>query len=325
VEMKKIILNSFGETNKMILKDEPDRLPKDNEVLVKHVAIGVNYIDIYHRTGLYPLKLPTGLGLEASGVVESVGENVNSFKIGDRVCYCNGPIGAYSSHNLVPENLLLHLPKEIDFDIISGGLLKGLTAYFLLHDVYQVGKNDTILFHAAAGGVGSIAIAWAKSLGAKVIGTVGTDEKLKYAKSLGCDDVINYNLKSFKDEVLSITDNVGVSVVYDSIGKQTITDSMDCLSRRGLLVSFGNASGPADSIDVLDLMKKGSLYVTRPTLFDYVKSREQLEIASSALFKALANKQVSIDVNQVFNLSDVAKAHETIAKRETIGATILKL
>ncbi len=323
--MKKIILNSFGETNKMILKDEPDRLPKDNEVLVKHVAIGVNYIDIYHRTGLYPLKLPTGLGLEASGVVESVGENVNSFKIGDRVCYCNGPIGAYSSHNLVPENLLLHLPKEIDFDIISGGLLKGLTAYFLLHDVYQVGKNDTILFHAAAGGVGSIAIAWAKSLGAKVIGTVGTDEKLKYAKSLGCDDVINYNLKSFKDEVLSITDNVGVSVVYDSIGKQTITDSMDCLSRRGLLVSFGNASGPADSIDVLDLMKKGSLYVTRPTLFDYVKSREQLEIASSALFKALANKQVSIDVNQVFNLSDVAKAHETIAKRETIGATILKL
>ena len=167
--MKKIILNSFGETNKMILKDEPDRLPKDNEVLVKHVAIGVNYIDIYHRTGLYPLKLPTGLGLEASGVVESVGENVNSFKIGDRVCYCNGPIGAYSSHNLVPENLLLHLPKEIDFDIISGGLLKGLTAYFLLHDVYQVGKNDTILFHAAAGGVGSIAIAWAKSIGAKVI------------------------------------------------------------------------------------------------------------------------------------------------------------
>ena len=323
--MKKIILNSFGEPDKMMLSDQPDRLAKDNEVLVKHVAIGVNYIDIYHRTGLYPLELPTGLGLEASGVVESVGANVNNFKIGDRVCYCNGPIGAYSSHNFVPENLLLHLPKGIDFDTISGGLLKGLTAYFLLHDVYQVGKDDTILFHAAAGGVGSIAIAWAKSLGAKVIGTVGSNEKLKYAKSLGCDEVINYNLKSFKDEVLSITNNKGVSVVYDSIGKLTIADSMDCLSRRGLLVSFGNASGPADPIDVLDLMKKGSLYLTRPTLFDYVKSREQLENASNAFFNALINKEVSIDVNQIFRLSDVGKAHTTIASRGTIGATILKL
>jgi NADPH2:quinone reductase len=321
--MKKITLNNFGNSEQMKLNEVDDLSPNDNQVLVKHMAIGVNFIDIYQRSGLYPLNLPSGLGLEASGIVEAVGENVKNFKEGDRVCYCNGPVGAYSTHNLVPENLLIHLPNEIEFETISGGFLKGLTAYFLLHDVYNVGKGDTILFHAAAGGVGSIATSWAKALGAIVIGTVGSEKKLQYAKSNGCDHVINYTTSSFKDEVDNITNKDGVSVVYDSIGKNTIEDSMDSLKRRGLLVSFGNASGVPDPINILDLMKKGSIFVTRPTLFDYVKTREQLETASNSFFEALINKNVKIDIQQRYNLIDVAKAHDALSNRETMGATII--
>lgn len=322
--MKKIILNKCGDAEQMELAEVEIPSPSADQVLVKHKAIGINFIDIYQRNGLYPLNLPSGLGLEASGVVEAVGELVKNFKVGDRVCYCNGPAGAYAAFNLIPENLLIHLPNEIDFDVIAGGFLKGLTAYFLLHDVYEVAKGNKILFHAAAGGVGSIATSWAKSLGALVIGTVGSEKKLDYAKSNGCDHVINYNTTSFKDEVNKITNNEGVTVVYDSIGKNTIEDSMDVLERRGLLVSFGNASGVPDPINILDLMKKGSIYVTRPTLFDYVKTRDQLEKASSCFFDALINKKVSIDVQQEFNLENIADAHNSLTKRETMGATIIK-
>jgi NADPH2:quinone reductase len=322
--MKKIILNKCGDAEQMELAEVEIPSPSADQVLVKHKAIGINFIDIYQRNGLYPLNLPSGLGLEASGVVEAVGELVKNFKVGDRVCYCNGPAGAYAEFNLIPENLLIHLPNEIDFDVIAGGFLKGLTAYFLLHDVYEVAKGNKILFHAAAGGVGSIATSWAKSLGALVIGTVGSEKKLDYAKSNGCDHVINYNTTSFKDEVNKITNNEGVTVVYDSIGKNTIEDSMDVLERRGLLVSFGNASGVPDPINILDLMKKGSIYVTRPTLFDYVKTRDQLEKASSCFFDALINKKVSIDVQQEFNLENIADAHNSLTKRETMGATIIK-
>lgn len=322
--MKKIILNKCGDAEQMELAEVEVPSPSADQVLVKHKAIGINFIDIYQRNGLYPLNLPSGLGLEASGVVEAVGDLVKNFKVGDRVCYCNGPAGAYAAFNLIPENLLVHLPNEIDFDVIAGGFLKGLTAYFLLHDVYEVAKGNKILFHAAAGGVGSIATSWAKSLGALVIGTVGSEKKLDYAKSNGCDHVINYNTTSFKDEVNKITNNEGVTVVYDSIGKNTIEDSMDVLERRGLLVSFGNASGVPDPINILDLMKKGSIYVTRPTLFDYVKTRDQLEKASSCFFDALINKKVSIDVQQEFNLENIADAHNSLTKRETMGATIIK-
>jgi NADPH2:quinone reductase len=322
--MKKIILNKCGDAEQMELAEVEIPSPSADQVLVKHKAIGINFIDIYQRNGLYPLNLPSGLGLEASGVVEAIGELVKNFKVGDRVCYCNGPAGAYAAFNLIPENLLIHLPNEIDFDVIAGGFLKGLTAYFLLHDVYEVAKGHKILFHAAAGGVGSIATSWAKSLGALVIGTVGSEKKLDYAKSNGCDHVINYNTTSFKDEVNKITNNEGVTVVYDSIGKNTIEDSMDVLERRGLLVSFGNASGVPDPINILDLMKKGSIYVTRPTLFDYVKTRDQLEKASSCFFDALINKKVSIDVQQEFNLENIADAHNSLTKRETMGATIIK-
>lgn len=322
--MKKIILNKCGDAEQMELAEVEIPSPSADQVLVKHKAIGINFIDIYQRNGLYPLNLPSGLGLEASGVVEAVGDLVKNFKVGDRVCYCNGPAGAYAAFNLIPENLLVHLPNEIDFDVIAGGFLKGLTAYFLLHDVYEVAKGNKILFHAAAGGVGSIATSWAKSLGALVIGTVGSEKKLDYAKSNGCDHVINYNTTSFKDEVNKITNNEGVTVVYDSIGKNTIEDSMDVLERRGLLVSFGNASGVPDPINILDLMKKGSIYVTRPTLFDYVKTRDQLEKASSCFFDALINKKVSIDVQQEFNLENIADAHNSLTKRETMGATIIK-
>jgi len=322
--MKKIILNKCGNAEQLELAEVEIPSPSADQVLVKHKAIGINFIDIYQRNGLYPLNLPSGLGLEASGVVEAIGELVKNFKVGDRVCYCNGPAGAYAAFNLIPENLLIHLPNEIDFDVIAGGFLKGLTAYFLLHDVYEVAKGHKILFHAAAGGVGSIATSWAKSLGALVIGTVGSEKKLDYAKSNGCDHVINYNTTSFKDEVNKITNNEGVTVVYDSIGKNTIEDSMDVLERRGLLVSFGNASGVPDPINILDLMKKGSIYVTRPTLFDYVKTRDQLEKASSCFFDALINKKVSIDVQQEFNLENIADAHNSLTKRETMGATIIK-
>ena len=321
--MKKIILNNFGDEQEMKLIDEEQQKPIDNQVLIKHMAIGVNFIDIYQRTGLYPLNLPSRLGLEASGVVEAVGDKVEEFKKGDRVCYCNGPLGAYATHNIVPENLLLHLPDEIEFETVASSLLKGVTAYFLMHDIYKVGKEDTIIFHAAAGGVGSIASGWAKSLGATVIGTVGSDEKIDYAKSNGCDHVINISKESFKDAALKITDNEGVSVVYDSIGKDTLIDSMDSLRKRGLLVSFGNASGVPDPINILDLMKKGSLFITRPTLFDYVKTREQLINASEKYFDVLKSGHVQIDVQQKFTLEEVGKAHAAMSNRKTVGTTVL--
>ena len=321
--MKKIILNNFGDEQEMKLIDGEQQKPIDNQVLIKHMAIGVNFIDIYQRTGLYPLNLPSRLGLEASGVVEEVGDKVEEFKKGDRVCYCNGPLGAYATHNIVPENLLLHLPDEIEFETVASSLLKGVTAYFLMHDIYKVGKEDTIIFHAAAGGVGSIASGWAKSLGATVIGTVGSDEKIDYAKSNGCDHVVNISKESFKDAALKITDNEGVSVVYDSIGKDTLIDSMDSLRKRGLLVSFGNASGVPDPINILDLMKKGSLFITRPTLFDYVKTREQLINASEKYFDVLKSGHVQIDVQQKFTLEEVGKAHGAMSNRKTVGTTVL--
>ena len=321
--MKKIILNNFGDEQEMKLIDGEQQKPIDNQVLIKHMAIGVNFIDIYQRTGLYPLNLPSRLGLEASGIVEEVGDKVEEFKKGDRVCYCNGPLGAYATHNIVPENLLLHLPDEIEFETVASSLLKGVTAYFLMHDIYKVGKEDTIIFHAAAGGVGSIASGWAKSLGATVIGTVGSDEKIDYAKSNGCDHVVNISKESFKDAALKITDNEGVSVVYDSIGKDTLIDSMDSLRKRGLLVSFGNASGVPDPINILDLMKKGSLFITRPTLFDYVKTREQLINASEKYFDVLKSGHVQIDVQQKFTLEEVGKAHAAMSNRKTVGTTVL--
>ena len=321
--MKKIILNNFGSEEEMKIVEEEQQKPIDNQVLIKHMAIGVNFIDIYQRTGLYPLNLPSRLGLEASGVVEEVGDKVEEFKKGDRVCYCNGPLGAYATHNIVPENLLLHLPDEIEFETVASSLLKGVTAYFLMHDIYKVRKEDTIIFHAAAGGVGSIASGWAKSLGATVIGTVGSDEKISYAKSNGCDHVVNINKESFKDIALKITDNEGVTVVYDSIGKDTLIDSMDSLRKRGLLVSFGNASGVPDPINILDLMKKGSLFITRPTLFDYVKTREQLVNASEKYFEVLKSGAVKIDVQQKFTLDKVGKAHAAMSSRKTMGTTVL--
>ena len=321
--MKKIILNNFGDEREMKFIDGEAQKPMDNQVLIKHMAIGVNFIDIYQRTGLYPINLPSRLGLEASGVVEEVGDKVEEFKKGDRVCYCNGPLGAYATHNIVPENLLLHLPDEIEFETVASSLLKGVTAYFLMHDIYKVGIDDTIIFHAAAGGVGSIASGWAKSLGATVIGTVGSDEKISYAKSNGCDHVVNINKESFKDIALKITDNEGVTVVYDSIGKDTLIDSMDSLRKRGLLVSFGNASGVPDPINILDLMKKGSLFITRPTLFDYVKTREQLVNASEKYFEVLKSGAVKIDVQQKFTLDKVGKAHAAMSSRKTMGTTVL--
>ena len=321
--MKKIILNNFGSEKEMKIVEEEQQKPIGNQVLIKHMAIGVNFIDIYQRTGLYPLKLPSRLGLEATGIVEQVGDQVEYFKEGDRVCYCNGPLGAYATHNIVPENLLLHLPDEIEFETVASSLLKGVTAYFLMHDIYKVGKDDTIIFHAAAGGVGSIASGWAKSLGATVIGTVGSDEKINYAKSNGCDHVININKESFKDVALKITDNEGVSVVYDSIGKDTLIDSMDSLRKRGMLVSFGNASGVPDPINILDLMKKGSLFITRPTLFDYVKTREQLINASKKYFDVLKSGHVKIDVQQKFRLEEVGEAHAAMSQRKTVGTTVL--
>lgn len=321
--MKKIILNNFGSEEEMKIVEEEQQKPIDNQVLIKHMAIGVNFIDIYQRTGLYPLNLPSRLGLEASGVVEAVGDKVEEFKKGDRVCYCNGPLGAYATHNIVPENLLLHLPDEIEFETVASSLLKGVTAYFLMHDIYKVGTDDTIIFHAAAGGVGSIASGWAKSLGATVIGTVGSDEKINYAKSNGCDHVVNISKESFKNAALKITDNEGVSVVYDSIGKDTLIDSMDSLRKRGLLVSFGNASGVPDPINILDLMKKGSLFITRPTLFDYVKTREQLINASEKYFDVLKSGHVKIDVQQKFRLEEVGEAHAAMSNRKTVGTTVL--
>ena len=296
--------------------------PAPGEAQVEHVACGLNYIDTYHRSGLYPLPLPSGIGLEGAGTVTAVGEGVSEVKVGDRVAYTGGPVGAYAELRNVPSHRLVKLPEKFSFIQGAGMMLKGLTVQYLLRRTYRVRPGDTILIHAAAGGIGLIACNWAKELGATVIGTVGSDAKAELAKANGCDFPIVYTREDFVERVKEITKGKGLPVVYDSIGKDTWPASLDCLAPLGLMVSFGNASGPIPPIESQMLSAKGSLFFTRPGLMTYVQKREDLLAMAGELFDVVGRGVVKIDVRQTYPLRDAAKAHADLEGRKTTGTTV---
>ena len=297
--------------------------PAAGEVRLRHHAIGLNYIDTYHRSGLYPLPLPSGLGQEAAGVVEAVGEGVSEVAVGDRVAYATAPLGAYAEARNVPANVLVPLPDALSFEQGAAMLMQGLTAQYLLSRTYRVQAGDTILVHAAAGGVGTIMCQWAKALGATVIGTVGSEPKAELARANGCDHPIVYTRENFAQRVRELTGGEGVPVVFDSIGKDTFMDSLACLRPLGLMVSFGNASGAVPPIDIGVLARMGSLFLTRPTLFTYAARRSELLVMASELFDLLAAGTVRVAINQRYALKDAAQAHHDLEGRRTMGSSIL--
>lgn len=297
--------------------------PGPGEVRVRHEAVGLNYIDVYFRTGLYKQPLPGGLGMEGAGVVEAVGEGVRHVAVGDRVAYAGRPTGAYAQVRVMPADIVVRLPDAIPFDTAAAMMLQGLTAQYLIRDSYKVQPGDTVLLHAAAGGVGLIACQWLKALGVTVIGTVGSDEKAELARANGCAHTIVYTRESFVERVREITGGKGVPAVYDSIGADTFRGSLDCLAPRGTMVSFGNASGPVPPFDLSVLGNKGSLRLTRPTLMTYVVHRELLEPMVADLFDAVTTGKVKIDIRQRYALSEVAQAHRDLEARKTTGSTIL--
>jgi NADPH2:quinone reductase len=298
--------------------------PGAGEARVRHTAVGLNFIDVYHRRGIYPLPaLPAVLGLEAAGRVEAVGPGVAHVKTGDRVAYAGGPTGAYSERRIVPADRLIVLPDQIDEQRAAAMMLKGMTAEYLLRRTFRVERGHTILMHAAAGGVGLIACQWAKALGATVIGTVGTREKAKVAIEHGCDHAIVSSEEDVVARVKAITGGRGVPVVYDAVGKDTFMQSLDCLGPRGTMVSFGQASGMVPPLDVTVLSAKGSLYLTRPTLFHYTATREDLLASASALFHVVRSGAVRVEVGQTYPLRDAARAHDDLEARRTVGSTVL--
>ena len=297
--------------------------PAPNEARVRHHAVGLNFIDIYHRTGLYPAPLPSGIGLEAAGVVEAVGSAVSDLKAGDRVAYAGGPLGAYAELRNMPADRLVKLPDAIDFKTGAAMMLQGMTAQYLLHRTCPVQAGDTLLIHAAAGGVGLIVSQWARALGVTVNGTVSSDAKAELARAHGCDHTIIYTRENFVERVKEITAGKGVRVVYDSIGKDTFTGSLDCLRPLGMMVTFGNASGPVPPVDTAELSKRGSLFLTRPTLFSYTAQRSDLLAISGDLFAVVASGKVKIEVNQTYALKDAAQAQIDLVARKTTGSTVL--
>ncbi len=297
--------------------------PAAGEIQVRNRAVGLNFIDVYHRSGLYPVSLPSGIGLEGCGVVEAVGASVTDFSVGDRVAYANPPLGAYAELRNMPADRAIGVPDAIDDSTAAAMMLQGLTAQYLLRRTCRVEKGDTILFHAAAGGVGLIACQWAKALGATVIGTVGNDDKAELARRHGCDHTIVYNREDFVQRVREITDGQGVRVVYDSVGKDTFTGSLDCLRPLGMMVSYGNASGPVPPFDMGVLATKGSLFLTRPTLMTYTAKRSDMLAMAGELFDAVTSGNVKIEVNQSYPLADAAKAHRDLEARKTTGSTVL--
>jgi NADPH2:quinone reductase len=291
--------------------------------LVRHAAVGVNYIDTYHRSGLYPLpSLPHGIGVEAAGVVEAVGQGVTEIQVGDRVAYAGGTPGAYAELRAVPADRLVPLPASVSNELAAAMMLKGMTVEYLVRRTFPVEPGMTVLWHAAAGGVGLIACQWLKALGATVIGTVGSDAKAEIARAHGCDHTIVYSREDFSERVRELTAGRGVPVVYDSVGKSTFRPSLASLARRGMLVCFGNASGAPEPCDVLELSRRGSLYLTRPTLFDYVATRAELLASARALFDMVANG-LRIEIGQRFALHEAAVAHRSLESRATVGSTIL--
>jgi len=308
-----------------VLKFETIELsePNPDEVLIEHKAIGLNFIDIYHRSGLYPLELPSGIGGEGSGIIKKIGSKVKDFSVGDRVAYAGVPLGAYSSERNYPTKSLVKIPNDISFDIAATLMTKGLTSYYLLYKTYPVSANETILFHAAAGGVGQIFCQWAKSLGCKVIGTVGSVEKINLAKKNGCDFVINYSKENFPKRVLEITKGKGVPVVFDGVGKNTFEDSIECLKTRGMMISFGNSSGPVTNIDVRRMIQPKGLYFTRPVMGQYLGAKDEIKEGAEKLFEKIQTGKVKIEIFKKYKLEDAIQAHKDLGARKIIGPAII--
>nr|WP_315253428.1 quinone oxidoreductase [uncultured Duganella sp.] len=321
--VKAIRINRVGGPEVMELVEVDLPPPGPGEVRMRHEAIGLNYIDVYHRTGLYQQPLPGALGVEAAGVVEALGEGVTDLQVGDRVAYGGRPLGAYSEARNIPASQLLVLPKQIDFDTAAAMMLQGLTVQYLFHRTVPLKAGDTILFHAAAGGVGLIACQWARVMGVNLIGTVGSAEKAALAIENSATHVINYNTENFTERVKELTGGRGVSAVYDSIGKDTFIGSLDCLQPLGTMVSFGNASGPVPPFSLTELASRGSLFITRPTLMSYTAKREDLEAMAKSLFGVVSSGEVKIDIRQRYALADVQQAHRDLEARKTTGSTIL--
>ncbi len=321
--MKSIKVTNTGGPEVLKLEDITLEKPGADEVQIEHVSIGLNYIDTYHRSGLYPLQLPTGIGMEAAGIIKEVGSNVSNFSVGDKIAYAAAPLGAYSTHRNYTSKNIVKVPNDIDLEQISSAMTKGMTTFYLLHKTYVPKKDETVLFHAAAGGVGQFFCQWAKSLGLKVIGTVGSDEKVEIAKKYGCDEVINYSKEDFAKKVLELTNGKGVSVVYDGVGKTTYDKSIECLKLRGTMVSFGNASGPLDPIIVSKSLQPKGIYFVRPAMNQYFTNSEEIQEAANMLFKQISSGNVKIEIYKKYKLEDAVQAHKDLEGRKITGPAVI--
>ena len=320
---KSIIIKNNGGPEVLELQDVNLEEPGPTEIKIKNLAIGVNYIDTYHRSGLYKLPLPTGIGLEASAKIEKIGSEVKDFNVGDLVAYASMPIGAYAQERIIPSKIAVKLPNYITPKIAATLMTKGLTTNYLICKTYKLKAGETILFHAAAGGVGQIFAQWANSIGAKVIGTVGSDEKIKIAKENGYDYVINYNKDDFVKEVLKITNNKGVPAVFDGVGNDTFKGSIACLKPRGMMVSFGNASGPIEPVYVPKDIQAKSLFLTRPSVGHYFTNQKELQAGADEIFEKVKFGKIKINIFREYNLKDAKKAHEDLESRKILGPSIL--
>ncbi len=321
--MKSVQIDKFGGPEVLVVKDVEVAKPGSKEVLIKNQSIGLNFIDIYHRTGLYPIPLPSGIGLEACGIIEEVGSEVTLFKVGDRVTHASMPIGAYSEKQVMPEEKLVAVPDGVSSEVASCITLKGITAEYLLHRAYPLKKGDKILYHAAAGGLGQILCSWANALGAEVIGTVGSKDKESVAKKNGCHHVINYSEKNFVEEVEKIVGKNGIDVVYDGVGVKTFKGSIETLKIRGMMVAFGNASGYVDTIDVKKDINTKGLFFTRPSIAHYTIKREELVESAKKVFDALINGKFKIEISKKYTLDEIKKAHEDLEDRKLIGPAVI--
>ena len=321
--MKTVEIKKNGGPEVLEIKNISLDKPGNDEVTIEHKAIGLNYIDTYHRSGLYPIKLPSGIGAEGAGIITDIGSNIKDFKVGDRVSYAGAPLGAYSSHRNYPTKNLVKVPDKIDLEIAASLMTKGLTTYYLITKTYPVSQGETLLFHAAAGGVGQIFCQWAKSLGCKIIGTVGSDNKIDLAKKNGCDYVINYSNENFSKKVLEITNGKGVPVVYDGVGKNTLEGSIECLKVRGMMISFGNASGPLSSLNVQKMIQPKGLYFTRPSMNHYLETDKELKEAAEALFEKIISGKIKIEIFKKYRLEEVVQAHIDLENRKITGPAII--
>ena len=318
-----IIIKKHGGPEVLEVQENNVGSPGPDEIKVSNNAIGLNYIDTYHRSGLYPLPLPSGIGLEAAGKVDEVGSKVSEFNKGDNIAYASMPIGAYAQERIIPAKIAVKIPDGISHKLAATLMTKGLTTNYLLTKTYNLKAGETVLFHAAAGGVGQMFAQWANSIGAKVIGTVGSDEKIEVAKSNGYEHVINYSKNDFAKEVMNLTKNLGVSAVFDGVGKKTFQGSISCLKPRGMMVSFGNASGPLDPVNVPKDIQSKSLFLTRPTIGHYFTNRKELQNGADEIFEKVKFGKIKIKISKEYKLEDAKNAHEDLEARKLVGPAVL--